>query len=115
MAGGDFADDGQIGENAGDIVGAHRIAIHSRNGFGRLRTEGDQVFCKNTALSLANGHDLRPERNGVSEQPRSRFGDGNQSPVQVALRVHVPDLPPVLESRRTGPISIPLSMALAMS
>ena len=60
-----------------DIVGAHRVTVHRRDGEGRLRAPRRDILGENAADRVGDRHLLRRHRSERRQQPRQGFFDRN--------------------------------------
>ncbi len=96
-------------ERSRQVGCAHRVAVHGGGGEGRLRAQGDDRLGEHAAAGLGERHGLGRQMRGRGEQAGLRLVDVDQG------ARHVPERPPDFSSRRTPPITMPRSTALAMS
>ena len=105
-----LGDDAQLDRDRGQILGAHRVAVHRRYREGRLRPAGGHILGQNAAEGVGDRDLLERQLFERREQTRQRFFDGDHGSAS-----QFPDLPPDLRNRRRSVTTIPRSTALHMS
>ena len=75
MAGRDLADHLERRRRAGDVGGAHRIAVHGGDGGRRLGAQRGEIVGEHAAMRVVERHAFARQRRGVGQHARQRFGD----------------------------------------
>src|ERR671920_654549 len=114
-AGRDLADQLQAGRGGGDILGAHRIAVHRRDIFRRLCTARREILREYAPFGFAERDALGCERLDSLEHASERIGDREQRHLYAPFARYVPDLPPRFSIRRMPSMRMPRSTAFTMS
>ena len=74
----DFADDFQIGRRAGDVLGAHRIAVHRRHVGRRLRSQRSQIVGEHAPMRFRERHTFGWQRARLRQHALQGIGDRQQ-------------------------------------
>ena len=103
----------QRGRRPGDVVRAHRVTVHRRDGDRRLGDARAHFRRQDPAQGVRQPHGLDARGRERIEYPSPRLGDGKSSPAHSALKT--PDLPPLLNVRRADSTVMARSTDLHMS
>ena len=105
-----FGDDPQFDRDRGQILGAHRVAVHRRYRERRLRPAGSQILGQNAADRIDDRDLLERQLFERREQARQRLFNGDHGSAS-----QIPDLPPDLRNKRRSVTTMPRSTALHIS